>query len=38
MSGSWHDSYLGRIRKLVGTPQIIVHAVQAIILDDISRC
>lgn len=31
---SWHDSYLGKLRKSIGIQKIIVNAVRAILLDD----
>ncbi|MDQ0899264.1 NUDIX domain-containing protein [Paenibacillus sp. V4I7] len=37
MSGSWHDSYLGKLRKVVGTQKIIVNSVRAILLDNEGR-
>ncbi|XEC96676.1 NUDIX domain-containing protein [Paenibacillus tarimensis] len=37
MSGSWHDSYIGKLRKVVGTKKIIVNSVRAILLDDEGR-
>ncbi|CAG7639176.1 NUDIX domain-containing protein [Paenibacillus allorhizosphaerae] len=37
MSGSWHDSYLGKLRKLIGTQKIIVNSVRAILLDGEGR-
>jgi len=37
MSVSWHDSYLGKLRKVIGTHKIIVNSVRAIILDDKGR-
>lgn len=37
MSGSWHDSYVGKLRKTIGTQKIIVNAVRAILLDDEGR-
>jgi ADP-ribose pyrophosphatase YjhB (NUDIX family) len=37
MSGSWHDSYMGKLRKVVGTQKLIVNTVRAILLDDEGR-
>lgn len=37
MSGNWQDSYLGRLRKVVGKQKIIVNSVRAIIFDDKDR-
>ncbi|MBP1965706.1 NUDIX domain-containing protein [Paenibacillus aceris] len=37
MRGSWHDSYLGKLRNAVGTQKIIVNSVRAILLDDEGR-
>lgn len=37
MSGSWHGSYLGKLRKVVGTQKIIVNSVRAILLDNEGR-
>jgi hypothetical protein len=37
MSGGWHDSYLGKLRKVVGTQKIIVNSVRAIVLDGEGR-
>ncbi|MDD9265734.1 NUDIX domain-containing protein [Paenibacillus sp. GCM10023248] len=34
MSGGWQDSYLGKLRRVIGTQKVIVNAVRAIILDD----
>lgn len=34
MSGSWHDSYMGKLRQFIGSQKVIVNAVRAIILDD----
>lgn len=33
MSNSWHDSYLGKLRQIVGTRKLIVHSVRAIVCD-----
>jgi ADP-ribose pyrophosphatase YjhB (NUDIX family) len=37
MSGGWHDSYLGKLRKVIGTQKIIVNSVRAILLDEEGR-
>ncbi|KRF43794.1 NUDIX domain-containing protein [Paenibacillus sp. Soil787] len=37
MSGSWQDSYLGKLRKVVGMQKIIVNSVRAIVLDGEGR-
>ncbi|MCI3921348.1 NUDIX domain-containing protein [Paenibacillus sp. TRM 82003] len=37
MSGSWQDSYLGKLRKVVGTQKIIVNSVRAVVLDNGGR-
>ncbi|MDQ1912616.1 NUDIX domain-containing protein [Paenibacillus sp. GD4] len=37
MSGGWHDSYLGKLRKVIGTRKIIVNSVRAILLDEKGR-
>ena len=37
MSNNWHDSYMGKLRKLVGTQKIIANSVRAILLDDEGR-
>lgn len=34
MSSSWHDSYLGKLRKVVGTQKIIINSVRSIVLND----
>lgn len=37
MANNWHDSYLGRLRHLIGTHKIIVNSVRAIIFDNMGR-
>lgn len=37
MSNDWHESYLGKLRKIVGTQKIIVNSVRAILCDDKGR-
>lgn len=37
MSNGWHDSYIGKLRKMIGTQKIIVNSVRAILLDDEGR-
>ncbi|MDQ0899156.1 MULTISPECIES: NUDIX domain-containing protein [unclassified Paenibacillus] len=37
MNGGWHDSYLGKLRKVIGTQKIIVNSVRAILFDDEGR-
>ncbi|MDQ0891392.1 ADP-ribose pyrophosphatase YjhB (NUDIX family) [Paenibacillus sp. V4I9] len=36
MSG-WHDSYIGKLRKVIGTQKIIENSVRAILLDEKGR-
>jgi ADP-ribose pyrophosphatase YjhB (NUDIX family) len=33
----WHNSYLGKLRKVIGTQKIIVNSVRAILLDEKGR-
>ncbi|NOU98617.1 NUDIX domain-containing protein [Paenibacillus planticolens] len=37
MSSGWHDSYIGKLRKIIGTQKIIVNSVRAILLDNEGR-
>jgi ADP-ribose pyrophosphatase YjhB (NUDIX family) len=37
MGISWQDSYLGKLRKLIGSQKIIVNSVRAIILNNEGR-
>lgn len=37
MANDWHDSYLGKLRRVIGNQKIIVNSVRAIIYDDMGR-
>jgi ADP-ribose pyrophosphatase YjhB (NUDIX family) len=37
MSVGWNDSYLGKLRSVIGTRKIIVNSVRAILLDNDGR-
>jgi hypothetical protein len=37
MSSSWHESYYGKLRKLVGTQKMIGNSIRAIICDQEGR-